>query len=82
MTEDEDTPMVEEIKRQAVILTFSVIGAVALVIISTMERDASARARTMMRSALAVKRFAYWNADMWETLALKASTVYNRYRDY
>lgn len=79
---DEDTPVVKEIKRQAVILTFSVLGALALVVISTMERDETTRARTVMRGAQAVKRFAYWNADMWETLALKASTVYNRYRDY
>jgi hypothetical protein len=82
MTEDEeDTVTVREIKRQSVILVFAVLGAVVLASIGTMETDPAARHRAVMRGALAVKRFAQWNADRWGDLALSAGTVYNRYRD-
>jgi hypothetical protein len=81
MTDDEDTVTVEEIKRQTVVLVFSVLGAVALVTIGALEHDATSRARVVMRTALTVKRVAQWNADVWGSLALKAGTVYNRYRD-
>lgn len=81
MTEDEDSITVREIKKQSVILVFAVLGAVLVATIGTMETDPSARHRVVMRSALAVKRFAQWNADMWGDLALNAGTVYNRYRD-
>jgi len=79
--EDTDTITVDEVKRQTVILVFSIIGTLVLIGITTMERDAATRQRAIMRTALAVKRFAWWNAERWEGLALRAGTVYNRYRD-
>lgn len=76
----EDSVAVSEAKRQAVILVFSVLGAVVLIYIMPMQHDASARERFMMRNALRLKRFAQFNADVWGDVALKAGTVYNRYR--
>lgn len=81
MIEDEDTVTVEEIKRQTVILVFSVLGAIAVIALTSLEHDATTRERAIMRTALTAKRFAQWNSDLWGSLALKAGTVYNRYRD-
>lgn len=81
MIEDEDSVAVSEAKRQTVILVFSVAGAVILMYLSAMQHDVPARQRAIMRAALGVKRVAQWNAQAWEGLAMKAATVYNRYRD-
>lgn len=71
---------ISEAKKQAVILGFSILGAVVLIYIMPMQHDAAARDRWMMRNALRLKRFAQFNADAWGDVALKAGTVYNRYR--
>lgn len=81
MTEIQDSPIEEEIKRQTVILVFSVLGAIALIGVSTLGHDTAMRHRAVMRTALSVKRFAQWNSDLWTGIALGAGTIYNRYRD-
>ena len=81
MSEDKtDSVAVQEAKKQTVILAFSIVGAVILVSIASLEHDAAARQRFVMHSALCVKRIAQANADWWQSVAAKAATVYNRNR--
>ena len=78
--EDQDSVTVTEVKKQTVILAFEVVGTVMILWITFMGHDAASRQRFVMTSALRVKRFAQWNAHMWEDLAERAATVYNRNR--
>lgn len=78
--ETEDSVAVTEVKKQTVILAFEIVGTVAVLWITFMGHDQASRQRFVMTSALRVKRFAQWNANMWEEVAARAATVYNRNR--
>lgn len=68
----------EETTRQLIILTFSLAGTF-LTLILVRELADPDRIRTWkMRLALAVKRRAQRQVDMWQRIADSAATIYNQ----
>ena len=70
----------EETTRQAIIVTFTVLGTVGIAYFMRKVDEPNIEQHTKMIVALAVKRFANKNVDFWQRVADKAATVYNRER--
>ena len=75
------TPVVQdEAKRQAVILLFSAVGTVVTIGLVYYFTAPDAFKTLKMKTALRVKRMAQQQVDIWQTVADKAATAYNRER--
>lgn len=68
----------EETTRQAIVLLFSVAGAVVTLFVVRARDDAVLRSTMKMQFALSAKRFCQHRADRWQDWADKAATLYNR----
>jgi hypothetical protein len=67
-----------EAKRQAVILLFSVAGAIVTVYVMRHMSNPDIFRTLKMSASLKLKRAAQSQADMWQGLADKAATWYNQ----
>lgn len=80
MSQTESVPDVakRETVRQAVILVFSLAGAIGTLYVVQRFSEPDAFRTVKMELALKVKRMAQKRADWWQNLADKAASTYNR----
>lgn len=75
----EPDPIVKrEIKRQTVVLLFSLAGALITVYVMRKMNEPDFGRTLKMSAALKVKHFASAQVDWWQGVADRASTIYNR----
>lgn len=75
----EPDPIVRrEVKRQTVVLLFSVAGALITVYVMRRFNEPDFGRTLKMSAALKVKRFAASQVDWWQGVADRASTIYNQ----
>lgn len=68
----------EETTRQTIILAFTLVGAVAMVIVARSIDKPDFSKSLKMGAALALKRVAASQVDWWQNVADKAASAYNR----
>lgn len=77
MTEPDDT-VTREIKRQMIVLAFSVAGALITVYVMRRLDDPDFGRTAKMRAALEVKHFAEKRVQWWQDIADRATFVYDQ----
>lgn len=77
MAENDDT-VTREIKRQMVVLAFSVAGALITVYVMRRLDDPDFARTAKMRAALQVKQFAEKRVQWWQDIADRATFVYDQ----